>query len=118
MYSIRPQRQIFIYDYEQYYRRQSEFRLFQHVREDKGLSYAIYSYGSAFKQCGLFQIDAAMNPEQTIQVLEAIKEVIGSLFEKAPITEHELHLAKEQIRTELIIDTESTHNHMESNAKR
>ncbi len=69
-------------------------RLFQHVREDKGLSYAIYSYGSAFKQCGLFQIDAAMNPEQTIQVLEAIKEVIGSLFEKAPITEHELHLAK------------------------
>ena len=92
-------------------------RLFQHVREDKGLSYAIYSYGSAFKQCGLFQIDAAMNPEQTIQVLEAIKEVIGSLFEKAPITEHELHLAKEQIRTELIIDTESTHNHMESNGK-
>ena len=80
-------------------------------------SYAIYSYGSAFKQCGLFQIDAAMNPEQTIQVLEAIKEVIGSLFEKAPITEHELHLAKEQIRTELIIDTESTHNHMESNGK-
>ena len=36
---------------------------------------------------------------------------------KRRLQSHELHLAKEQIRTELIIDTESTHNHMESNGK-
>lgn len=40
-------------------------RLFQTVREEMGLAYSIYSYGSSFKNCGLFQIDAAMSPEQT-----------------------------------------------------
>lgn len=91
-------------------------RLFQTVREEMGLAYSIYSYGSSFKQCGLFQIDAAMNPEQSCAVLQAIKTVIGRLFSE-PVSEHELRLAKEQIKTELIIDAESTHNHMESNGK-
>lgn len=91
-------------------------RLFQTVREEMGLAYSIYSYGSSFKQCGLFQIDAAMNPEQSCAVLHAIKTVIVRLFSE-PVSEHELRLAKEQIKTELIIDAESTHNHMESNGK-
>ena len=91
-------------------------RLFQTVREELGLAYSIYSYGSSFKRCGLFQIDAAMNPEQSAAVLSAIKTVIDGLFSK-PIDENELYLAKEQIKTELIIDAESTHNHMESNGK-
>lgn len=42
--------------------------------------------------------------------------MIDNLFLK-PIDTCELELAKEQIKTELIIDTESTHNHMESNGK-
>lgn len=91
-------------------------RLFQTVREEMGLAYSIYSYGSSFKNCGLFQIDAAMNPEQTPAVLAAVKTVIDHLFLK-PIDACELELAKEQIKTELIIDAESTHNHMESNGK-
>lgn len=91
-------------------------RLFQTVREEMGLAYSIYSYGSSFKNCGLFQIDAAMSPEQTPAVLSAVKKVIDNLFLK-PIDTCELELAKEQIKTELIIDTESTHNHMESNGK-
>lgn len=91
-------------------------RLFQTVREEMGLAYAIYSYGSSFKSCGLFQIDAAMNPEQSAAVLKAIKTVIDELFLK-PVTPDELYLAKAQIKTELIIDAESTHNHMESNGK-
>lgn len=91
-------------------------RLFQTVREEMGLTYSIYSYGSSFKQCGLFQIDAAMNPEQSCAVLQAIRTVIKRLFSE-PVSGHELRLAKEQIKTELIIDAESTHNHMESNGK-
>lgn len=91
-------------------------RLFQEVREDKGLAYTIYSYGSSFKHCGLFQIYGAMAPEQTPQVLDAIFEAMGRMASE-PVSERELGLTKQQIRTELLLATESTHNRMENNAK-
>ncbi len=91
-------------------------RLFQKVREEMGLTYTIYSYGSSFKETGLFQIYAAMAPEQTAKVLDEILGVIEEV-RKNCITEKELKLTKQQIRTELLMATESTHNRMESNAK-
>lgn len=91
-------------------------RLFQEVREEKGLAYTIYSYGSSFKNCGLFQIYAAMAPEQTHLVLDAVFEAIHRMATE-PVTERELTLTKQQIRTELLMATESTHNRMEANAK-
>lgn len=91
-------------------------RLFQEVREEKGLTYTIYSYGSSFKNCGLFQIYAAMAPEQTHRVLDAVFEAIHRMAVE-PVTERELTLTKQQIRTELLMATESTHNRMEANAK-
>ena len=91
-------------------------RLFQKVREEMGLTYTIYSYGSSFKECGLFQIYAAMAPEQTAKVLDVILEVVEDMRINH-VTEKELQLTKQQIRTELLMATESTHNRMESNAK-
>lgn len=91
-------------------------RLFQEVREDKGLAYTIYSYGSSFKHCGLFQIYGAMAPEQTPLVLEAIFAAMERMA-ATPVSERELGLTKQQIRTELLMAAESTHNRMESNAK-
>lgn len=91
-------------------------RLFQEVREDKGLAYTVYSYGSSFKHCGLFQVYAAMAPEQTPQVLEAVFKAIDRMCREA-VGEDELALTKRQIRTELYMAAESTHDRMESNAK-
>ncbi len=91
-------------------------RLFQEVREDKGLAYTVYSYGSSFKHCGLFQVYAAMAPEQTPQVLEAVFKAIDRMC-REPVGEDELALTKRQIRTELYMAAESTHDRMESNAK-
>ncbi len=91
-------------------------RLFQKVREEMGLTYTIYSYGSSFKECGLFQIYAAMAPEQTAKVLDMILDVVDDM-RRNNITEKELKLTKQQIRTELLMATESTRNRMESNAK-
>ena len=91
-------------------------RLFQEIREEKGLAYTVYSYGSSFKQCGLFQIYAAMAPEQTAQVLDAMLEAVQRMKEK-PVGERELMLTKAQIRTELLMSAENTHDRMESNAK-
>lgn len=91
-------------------------RLFQEIREERGLAYTVYSYGSSYRQCGLFQIYAAMNPGQLKIVYDAILNVINGL-DKRPITQKELSLTKEQIKTELIIASESTRNRMESNGK-
>ena len=89
-------------------------RLFQEIREDQGLTYAIYSYSSSFKKCGIFQIYAATNPAQLFQVLNEIKGVFQRLIDH-PVTEKELTLTKAQIETELMIAAESTQSRMESN---
>lgn len=39
-------------------------RLFQTIREEMGLSYAIYSYGGSYEKGGLFHIYAAVHPNQ------------------------------------------------------
>lgn len=89
-------------------------RLFQEIRENRGLAYAIYSYESTYLTGGLFQIYAAASPQQAALVLEAIRDVIAGLHE-SPITEHDLRLARAQIETELTIAAESTHTRMENN---
>ena len=89
-------------------------RLFQEIRENRGLTYAIYSYESTYLNGGLFQIYAAVSPEQVWEVIAGIRDVIGSLAQE-PITEHDLKLARAQIETELMIAAESSHTRMENN---
>ncbi len=91
-------------------------RLFQKIREDAGLTYAIYSYGSSYKDTGLFHIYAAMNPNQKDAVINKIYNIVKSL-KKNGITEDELTMAKEQIKTELILGNEGARNRMNSNGK-
>ncbi len=91
-------------------------RLFQVIRENLGLTYTIYSYGSAFKKAGLLQIYGAMNPIQLEPVVQNIFEVIEDLKQKG-LTEDELSMTKEQIKTELILGNESAKNRMNSNGK-
>lgn len=91
-------------------------RLFQAVREDLGLAYAIYSYGSSFEKAGLFQIYAATGSEQIPEVIKAVLNTIDDMKANA-ITEKELAITKELIKTELIIGSESTQSRMNNNAK-
>jgi len=91
-------------------------RLFQVIREDLGLTYTIYSYGSAFKQAGLLHIYGAMNPLQLDPVVQNIFEVIEDLKLNG-LTDDELSMTKEQIKTELIMGNESAKNRMNSNGK-
>lgn len=91
-------------------------RLFQIVRETHGLTYSIYSYGSSYKTAGLFQIYAAMNPAQLKPVVDYSLEIIEDIKAKG-LTEEEILMAKEQIKTELIMGNESAKNRMNSNGK-
>lgn len=91
-------------------------RLFQRIREEKGLVYSIYSYESMFATTGLFHIDVVLNPCKYKIVLDEIMQVIKELREHG-VTKEEIHRVKEQIKVELIIGTESTRNRMDGNGR-
>ena len=91
-------------------------RLFQIIRENSGLTYSIYSYGSSFRHAGLFHIYAAMNPSQTDTVFKKIYQIIEDI-KKNGINSDELEMAKEQIKTDFILGSESAKSRMNSNGK-
>ncbi len=87
--------------------------LFQKIREEQGLTYAIYSYTTAFADTGLFCIYASMNPNQAQRVYQGIGKEIKNL-QKQGVTEKALHVTKEQMISNFIIGSESTLNRMTS----
>ncbi len=91
-------------------------RLFQRIRENSGLTYSIYSYGSSYKETGLFHIYAAMNPSQAPSVFKKIRHIINDIKKKG-VTAEELSMTKEQIKTELILGNESAKSRMNANGK-
>jgi len=91
-------------------------RLFQIIRENHGLTYSIYSYGSSYKKAGLFHIYAAMNPAQLKSVVDYSFEILEDIKTNG-LAEEEIYMAKEQIKTELIMGSESAKNKMNSNGK-
>ena len=91
-------------------------RLFQQIREDAGLTYSIYSYGSSYKDTGLFHIYAAMNPGQKDIVIKKIKAIVDNIYKKG-ITLDELNMAKEQIKTDIIMGSEGARSRMNANGK-
>ncbi len=91
-------------------------RMFMKIREEMGIAYAIYSYGSTYQAAGLFHIYAGVNPSQVENCIAAMGEQIR-IFAKEGPTAAELIRAKEQIKTDLMIQYESTKGHMNSNAK-
>lgn len=86
-------------------------RLFQEIRERKGLAYSVYSYHSAHLDSGLFTIYAGTHPEQTEEVLKITMEILEDLVQKG-ITEWELHRGKEQLKGSMILGLEGTSSRM------
>ena len=91
-------------------------RLFQKIREEKGLVYSIYSYPSSYMDAGLFTIYAGMNPEHLTKVISMIIDEIDEL-KKYGIKEDELKKSKEQLKGNYILGLESTSSRMNSIGK-
>jgi predicted Zn-dependent peptidase len=91
-------------------------RLFQEIREKRGLAYSIYSYHSSHLDCGLFTIYAGTASNQTAFVLDLIHEIMEDIRVKG-ITADELARGKEQMKGSLIIGLESTSSRMTRNGK-
>ncbi len=91
-------------------------RLFQKIREDRGLAYSVFSYPSSFEDCGLFSIYAGSKPDNLKSVAELIMEEIREIKKKG-ITEEELYDSKEQLKGSYILGLESTSGRMISIGK-
>lgn len=91
-------------------------RLFQKIREEKGLVYSIYSYPSSYRNTGLFTIYGGMNPEHVDMVMSLIVEEIRKLKKKG-LSKDELEKSKEQLKGNYILGLESTSSRMNSIGK-
>lgn len=91
-------------------------RLFQKIREDRGLAYSVFSYPSSYEDCGLFSIYAGMKPTQLKNVTQLILEEINILKDKG-LTEEELFDSKEQMKGSYTLGLESTSGRMISIGK-
>jgi len=86
-------------------------RLFQSIREEKGLAYSIYSYQSNYSDGGLLTIYAGTRPSNTAQVTELIWKNITEL-KATGITPRELTKTKEQLKGSLLLGLESSSSRM------
>lgn len=86
-------------------------RLFQTVREERGLCYSIYSYGSSYIDTGLLCVYTATNRETEAQALSLIVEEIKKIKEDG-VTPEELDRAREQVKANVLMGLESTGNRM------
>lgn len=91
-------------------------RLFQKIRENKGLVYSIYSYPTSYKEAGLFSIYAGMNPANLKEVLKLIINEINILCKKG-LSNEEIAKSKEQLKGNYILGLESTSSRMNSIGK-
>ena len=91
-------------------------RLFQEVRERRGLCYAIYSSCWALADSGLFGIHAATGPEMMSKLIEVVgDELVGAAAEKP--ADAELARAKAQLKAGLLMGLESSSARAEQMAR-
>ncbi|HEY4619240.1 MAG TPA: pitrilysin family protein [Nitrospirota bacterium] len=86
-------------------------RLFQEVREKRGLVYSIYSYLSSFTDSGLMNIYAGTSKESLIPVLELVLKEIKKI-RRDGISRKEMNRVKNQMKGNLMLGLESTSNRM------
>ncbi|NLK86840.1 MAG: insulinase family protein [Clostridiaceae bacterium] len=91
-------------------------KLFQRIREKKGLVYSIYSYPTTYKDTGLFTVYAGMKPDNLDEVIHLIYDEIR-MMKKKGIPASDLEKAKEQMKGNYILGLESTSSRMNSIGK-
>lgn len=91
-------------------------RLFQNIREQKGLAYSVCSMNLFSSYWGFFSIYAGVSPEKAEEALAAIHYELDTLRESG-VTEEELAMAKEQMKSSYIFGLESVNSRMFSIGK-
>lgn len=91
-------------------------RLFQEIRESRGLAYAIGSYSASYREAGLFAIYGGTSVDNVQTVVELTRNECENIGRNS-VTDDELERAKNQIRGALVLGQESMSNRMSRLAK-
>jgi predicted Zn-dependent peptidase len=86
-------------------------RLFQEIREKRGLVYTVYSFQAAYREAGLFGVYAGTSPENVQSCIDLTVEQFHRIAD-VRVSEDELHLAKEHMKGNLTLSLESTSSRM------
>jgi predicted Zn-dependent peptidase len=86
-------------------------RLFQEIREQRGLVYSVYSFQAAYRAAGLFGVYAGTSPENVQSCIDLTVEQFSRMRQER-IPSDELQLAKEHIKGNLTLALESTSGRM------
>ena len=87
-------------------------RLFQEVREKRGLAYSVYCYHAQYADTGLFGVYAGCLPRKVDDVLAIVPRASSSKVAAAGITAEELERGKGQLRGALVLGLEDTGSRM------
>ena len=91
-------------------------RLFQTIREDHGLAYAVYSGVNAYTDAGYLSVYAATSPDQVTDVIRLSIEEFKKV-KNEPVTDAELQRAKDQLKVSIMLSLESTSARMSNLAR-
>lgn len=91
-------------------------RLFQEIRENRGLAYSVYSFVNSHEDTGMFGVYAGVAPEHVQETLAIIEEQLSGLL-REPIPDAELSAAKEYLKGSMYLNAESTDSRMNRLAK-
>ncbi len=91
-------------------------RLFQTIREERGLAYSVYSDLSPYRDTGNLCVYAGTSAGKTLQVIELVLAEFRSLKE-TPINSEELTRAKDQLKGNILLGLESSNSRMANLAR-
>lgn len=86
-------------------------RLFQEIREKRGLAYSVYAYAQQFAGSGVLGFYAGCNPTKAIEVVEIIRSVLSDVADNG-MTLEEIERAKGAVRGSLVLSQEDSGSRM------
>lgn len=86
-------------------------RLFQEIREQRGLVYSVYSYHSSYHDAGVFAIYAGLSKQNVNEAMELIFKEVQDVSQRG-ITATELKRVKDQLKGNLLLSLESVNSRM------
>ena len=86
-------------------------RLFQEVREKRGLAYAVFSYLSSYSDSGVFGVYMGVAPGRSPEALKVVRAELSRLAVE-PVSEQELEHAKEHTKGSILLGAENPDSRM------
>ncbi len=86
-------------------------RLFQEVREKRGLAYSVFSFHQGYREAGLFGISAGTSPGSVQECVDVCVDQLARMADHGP-TDAEVALAREHLKGSLTLSLESSSSRM------